>query len=151
MDRFQSHGRNIYIMSYRDILWHARCIFTDLAPLGWVSHRVAMSRCVFVCAIGCIFFRSLIGPEITWSFPGLSLVNPPPIAANYNLFQPIPAYSSLFQSIPSYSSLLQHIPAYSSQFRPIRAYSSLFQPISTYSSPFQPITADSSPLKPIKA
>ena len=35
-------------------------IFHWLGPLGWVSHRVAMSVCLFVClfvcAIGCSFF-----------------------------------------------------------------------------------------------
>ena len=31
--------------------------------------------CLCVCAIGCSFFRPLIGPVITWSVPGLSLVS----------------------------------------------------------------------------
>ena len=46
------------------------------------SLRVAMSVwmfvCLSVCAIGCrIFFRPVIGPEVTWLVPGLSLVLPP--------------------------------------------------------------------------
>ena len=38
-------------------------LFTNWAPLGRVGHRVAISRCLFVCvsvcAIGCGFFRGL--------------------------------------------------------------------------------------------
>ena len=56
-------------------------IFTNSAALGRVGHRVAKSVCqdvcLFVCAIGCSFFSPLIGPEITWLVPGLSLVFPP--------------------------------------------------------------------------
>ena len=37
---------------------------------------VCLSGCLSVWAIGCSFFRPLIGPEITWSLPGLSLVLP---------------------------------------------------------------------------
>ena len=42
-----------------------------IVPLGQFSVQVAMSvcLCVCVCAIGCSFFRPLIGPEITWSVP----------------------------------------------------------------------------------
>ena len=36
-----------------------KSIFTNSAPLGRVGHRVAMSRCVCVCAIGCSFFLGL--------------------------------------------------------------------------------------------
>ena len=32
--------------------------------LGRVGHRVAISMWLFVCAIGCSFFRPLIGPDI---------------------------------------------------------------------------------------
>ena len=43
-------------------------LLTESAPLGRFSHRVSMSVCVSlclsVCAIGCIFFRPLIGPDI---------------------------------------------------------------------------------------
>ena len=52
-------------------------IYTD-------SHRVAMSVCLSRCLSRCLrhqvqlFPRPLIGPEITWSVPGLSLVLPPP-------------------------------------------------------------------------
>ena len=55
-------------------------VFTNSAPLGRVGHRVAMSVCVCVCLCalsGAVLFRPLIGPEITWSIPGLSLVLPP--------------------------------------------------------------------------
>ena len=37
-------------------------IFTELAPLGRFSHRVAMSRCVSVCMfapLGAVFFQGL--------------------------------------------------------------------------------------------
>ena len=46
------------------------CIFTESAPLDRFSHRVAMSVCVPVCLSAqsvAVFFRPLIGPEITWS------------------------------------------------------------------------------------
>ena len=52
-------------------------IFNESGPLGRFSHRVAMSVCVFVCLcapLGAFFVRPLIGPEVTWSVPGLSLV-----------------------------------------------------------------------------
>ena len=58
------------------------CIFTNSAPLGRVGHRVAMFVCLWVCLSVCLrhwvqfFSRPLIGPEITWSVPGLSLVDP---------------------------------------------------------------------------
>ena len=66
-------------------------------------HRVAMSVyvcvcvsvcmyvCLSACAIGCSFFRPLIGPEITWSVPGLSLVDP---SAQKNI-SPHPPISSM--------------------------------------------------------
>ena len=40
------------------LFWNLECelIFTESAPLGRFSHRVAMSVCVIVCAIGCNFF-----------------------------------------------------------------------------------------------
>ena len=38
-------------------------VFTELAPLGPFSHRVAMSVCVSVPS-GTVFKRPLIGPEI---------------------------------------------------------------------------------------
>ena len=34
-------------------------MFTNSAPLGRVGHRVAMSVCLCVCAIGCSFFQGL--------------------------------------------------------------------------------------------
>ena len=44
----------------------------------WVAMSVWMAGCLSVClsvyAIGCSFFMPLIGAEITWSVPGLSLV-----------------------------------------------------------------------------
>ena len=62
-------------------------LFTKLAPLSRFSHRVAMtvrlseylsgclSGCLSVCAIVCCLWpRPVIGLEITWSVPGLSLV-----------------------------------------------------------------------------
>ena len=48
-------------------------IFTESAPLGRFSHRVAISMCL---SEGAVFFRPLIGPEVTLSVPGLSLVIP---------------------------------------------------------------------------
>ena len=54
-------------------------MFTNSAPLCRVGHRVAMSVCLGFWAIGCSFFaRPLIGPEITWLVPNLSLLDPPP-------------------------------------------------------------------------
>ena len=44
-------------------------------PLGRFFHREAMSVCLSVCPLPMQFFsRPLIGPQITWSDPGLSLV-----------------------------------------------------------------------------
>ena len=58
-----------------------RQFFTESAPLGRFNYIVDMFGCLSVClsvyAIRCNFFRHLIGPEVTWSFPGLSLVLPP--------------------------------------------------------------------------
>ena len=52
-------------------------IFTESAPLGQFSLRVTCpSVCLSICALGCIFFRPLIGPEITWSVPR-PLIGPP--------------------------------------------------------------------------
>ena len=45
-----------------------------------VGHRVTMSICLSGCLCapsGAVFLNPLIGPEITWSVPGLSLVLPP--------------------------------------------------------------------------
>ena len=54
-------------------------LFTESAPLGWFSHRVAMYGCLSVYAIRWSFFsRPFIGPEVTWSLQGLSLVPPAP-------------------------------------------------------------------------
>ena len=42
--------------------------FTESAPLGQFSHRVAMSVSGDVCVsapLGAVFFRPLIGPEVT--------------------------------------------------------------------------------------
>ena len=36
------------------------------------------SRCQCICPLPMFFFRPLIGPEVTWSVQGLSLVDPPP-------------------------------------------------------------------------
>ena len=53
-------------------------VFNELTPLGRFSRRVAMSACdLDVCAIGCSLAWPGIGPEVTWSFPGLALVPPP--------------------------------------------------------------------------
>ena len=43
-------------------------IFTESAPLGRFSHRVVMSVCLSVCVfapLDAVFFKVLIGPEIT--------------------------------------------------------------------------------------
>ena len=65
-------------------------IFTEPAPLRQFSHKVAMS--VYLCVVLChrvqFFSRPLIGPQVTWSVPGLSLVLPPPSSP-----LPTPAFS----------------------------------------------------------
>ena len=49
-------------------------IFHQLGPLGRVGQRVDMSVCVFLCPLPMqFFFRPLIGPQVTWSDPCLSL------------------------------------------------------------------------------
>ena len=62
--------------------WPFWVIFTNSAPLGRVGHRVAMFVCLDVCVSVClsapsgaVFVRPLIGPEVTWSVPGL--IGPP--------------------------------------------------------------------------
>ena len=60
-----------------------RIIFKEsaLRPLLSSSHDVRMSVCVCVCVCPLpmqFFLRPLIVPLITWSDPGLSLVDPPP-------------------------------------------------------------------------
>ena len=54
-------------------------LFTNSAPLGRVGHRVTLSVWMCVCLRHRVQFfpRPLIGPEITWSVPDLSLVLPP--------------------------------------------------------------------------
>ena len=57
---------SLFSLEWR-VLWKAIDIklklfvsfFTNSAPLGRVGHRVAMSVCLCVCAIKCIFFRGL--------------------------------------------------------------------------------------------
>ena len=52
--------------------------FHQLGPTGpsWsVSHHVRVSVCVSAPS-GAVFFRPLIGPQVIWSVPGLSLVLP---------------------------------------------------------------------------
>ena len=57
-----------------------RCIvfsirdFHRISPLGRFCLVVQMSVCVY--SVYAIFFRPLIGPQITWSVRGLLLVNP---------------------------------------------------------------------------
>ena len=67
-------GKSISKLSWGCKFWQ---FFTESAPLGQFSYRFAMFVCVSVCAIGCSSFRPLIGPEVTWSVPGLSLVLSP--------------------------------------------------------------------------
>ena len=43
---------------YLTSVW-ANLVFTESAPLGRISHRVAMFVASYVCAIGLIFFRGL--------------------------------------------------------------------------------------------
>ena len=65
-------------------------LFHQLGPTGpsWSrSHHVRLSVCLCVC-LRCLSkggprgAKPLIGPQITWSDPGLSLVNPPPSPFN---------------------------------------------------------------------
>ena len=66
------------------VFFHVWCqhVFHQLCLLGRVGLVVAMSVCccrLLVCPLPMrFFFRPLIGPVITWSFRGLSLVSPPP-------------------------------------------------------------------------
>ena len=56
-------------------------IFTNSAPLGRVGLVVAISICMCFGMLSppmLFFSRPLIGPQITLSVPGLSLVNPAP-------------------------------------------------------------------------
>ena len=55
-------------------------LFTESAPLGRFSHRVAISVQMSVCLSapsGAVFIVASHCPDITWSVPGLALVNPP--------------------------------------------------------------------------
>ena len=56
--------------------------FHQLGPEGYVRPSVFL----FVCAIVCSFFRPLIGPQVTWSVPGLLLA----LIANIGFFAPKP-------------------------------------------------------------
>ena len=71
------HYRCYYLLKPRESVTSICEIFTNSSPLGRVGHKVVMSVCLYVCAIGCSFFRPLIGPQITWPDPGLWLINPP--------------------------------------------------------------------------
>ena len=51
--------------------------FTETAPLGRFSFRVAMSVCLCVCAIRCIFLGLSLALRSHDQFPGVSLVLPP--------------------------------------------------------------------------
>ena len=52
-------------------------IFTNSAPLGWVGLVLAMSIYLSKCSLHYLSIsRPLIGPQITWSVQGLSLVRP---------------------------------------------------------------------------
>ena len=46
---------NVYLKCF-NLTW---MIFTESTPLGQFNHRVAMSVCVWFCAIGCSFFQGL--------------------------------------------------------------------------------------------
>ena len=50
--------------------------FSPTRPSWSSSRNVCPSVCLFVCLIYLpnVFFRPLIGPKITWSIPGISLV-----------------------------------------------------------------------------
>ena len=69
-----------FLVCWYKLLAYISCtpIFKESA-LGRFFHRVAMSVCVFLClSLFMRFFsRPLIGPQVTWSDPGLSLVDPP--------------------------------------------------------------------------
>ena len=66
-----------YPHTSRDCVFLVCRIFTESASLGQFSHRVAGSVCQDVCLRHRVQFfpRPLIGPEITWSVPGLWLVH----------------------------------------------------------------------------
>ena len=99
-----------YITEFRTV--HCQLVFCEtriiyqiirghncLPSAGWFSlnrphwaDSVIESQCPSVCLSVCLclflrhqmqfFARPLIGPEITWSVPGLSLVNPPGLSSN---------------------------------------------------------------------
>ena len=59
---------------------------------------VCVCVCVSVWAIGCSFFRPLIGPEVTRSVPDLLLVLPPPTLRSESLTQPWITIKSCIES-----------------------------------------------------
>ena len=85
-------------------------IFSKNRPLGRFFLRVAMSVYILyisVCPLSLSFFsRPLIGPQITGSDPGLSLVDPPPPCLGFSWGFPgvCPGFSQGFPRVfPSFS------------------------------------------------
>ena len=89
-------------------------IFTNSAPLGRVGQRVAMSVCLFVClsvyAIGCSFVRPLIGPDMTWSVPGFSLVLPPSLSCKLGNLETWKLTNLVIQKIKNLETLTHPTP-----------------------------------------
>ena len=64
--------------------------FSIIWSLGRFFHRVPMSIYLSVCLspFHVFFLRPLIGPQITWSDPDLSLVDPPPLWGWFSKYCP---------------------------------------------------------------
>ena len=79
--------------------------FSKNRPLGWLFHRVAMWVYIYICLyiflFVCPLFMStfsmpLIGPQVTWSDPGLSLVNAPPPPKKRHFCLPYAGFFSVY-------------------------------------------------------
>ena len=88
----------IFFLHFLFFLVFQTLIFTELAPLGRISHRVAMSGCLRVCIIGLsLALRSHDYVQAShWSSP----LHPPPPPTFFFNAHPIVFYPIFFGPLP---------------------------------------------------